>query len=406
MFRLIDRSVPAHAPLDIARLRRETTGCEDFTHFDNAGAALMPDPVHATVVSHLGRERQRGGYRAAEDADADLHGLYASVARLIGARADEIAIVENATRAWDMVFYSIPLSEGDRILTGRSEYCSNYIALMQQCRRTGARVDVIPDDDSGQISLDALEQTLDPSVKLIALTHVAMTGGLVNPAAAVGRLARAAGVPYLLDACQSVGQLPVDVGVIGCDMLAATSRKYLRGPRGVGFLYVRRELAQRLEPPFIDVQSIDWRTWEPPGPYVLRSDARRFETWESNVAARLGLRSAIDYALALGIDRTYPIVHELAATLRSRLAEIPGVRTHDRGIERCGIVSLTVDGKRPHDVVSALAARSINVTASLAMGTPLDLPARGLTDGIVRASLHYYNTRDEIERFCAELAAI
>jgi len=392
--------------LDVVRLRRETPGCDDFIHFDNAGAALMPDAVYKTVVDHLARERRRGGYRAAEDASIEVQRVYASAARLLDCRADEIAIVENATRAWDMAFYAIPLRAGDRILTGRSEYCSNYIAMTQVCRRTGARLEVIPDDDTGQVSIEALERTLDGSVKLIALTHVPMTSGLVNPAAAVGRVARAAGIPFLLDACQSVGQLPVSVRDIGCDMLTATSRKYLRGPRGVGLLYVRAELAERLEPPFIDIHAIDWEHWEAPGPFVLREDARRFENWETNYAGKLGLGSAIDYALGLDVAQTYPVVRDLAAELRSRLAQIPGVGIHDGGSERCGIVSMTLEGSDPRDVARALASRSINVTASGAAGTPLDLPARGLTAGIVRASVHYYNTTDEVERFCAALAEI
>jgi len=393
-------------PLDIARLRRETAGCEEFIHFNNAGAALMPDRVYTTVVDHLARERHRGGYRAAEEAGADVQRVYASAAQLLGCRADEIAIVENATRAWDMAFYAIPFSEGDRILTGRGEYCSNYIAMTQVCRRTGARLEVIPDDDTGQVSVEALERALDRSVKLIALTHVPMTNGLVNPAAAVGRVARAAGVPFLIDACQSVGQLPVSVRDIGCDMLTATSRKYLRGPRGVGLLYVRRELAERMEPPFIDIHAIDWERWDAPGPYVLREDARRFENWETNYAGKLGLGAAIDYALALNIEQTYAAVRDLAAKLRSSLAQIPHVRVHDTGSERCGIVSLTLEGRDPRDVARALGLRSINVTAATAAMTPLDLPARGLRDGIVRASVHYYNTTNEVERFCSALAAI
>lgn len=392
--------------LDIARLRRETAGCEEFIHFNNAGSALMPDRVYTTVVEHLARERHRGGYRAAEEADVDVQRVYASAAKLLGCRADEIAIVESGTRAWDMAFYGIPFSEGDRILTGSGEYCSNYLAMTQVCRRTGARLEVIPDDDTGQVSIDALERALDRSVKLIALTHVPMTNGLVNPAAAVGRVARAAGVPFLLDACQSVGQLPVSVRDIGCDMLATTSRKFLRGPRGLGLLYVRRELAARLEPPFIDVHAIDWERWDAPGPYVLRDDARRFENWEANYAAKLGLGSAIDYALALGVERTYAAVRDLAAKLRSSLAQIPNVRLHDTGSERCGIVSLTLEGRDPRDVASALDSRSINVTAAAAAVTPLDLPARGLREGIVRASVHYYNTTDEVERFCSALAEI
>jgi len=391
--------------LDIARLRRETAGCEDFLHFDNAGSALMPDAVYATITDHLARERQRGGYRAAEDAGADVQRVYASAAQLLGCRADEIAIVENATRAWDMAFYGLPIGDGDRILTGRSEYCSNYLAMLQVCQRTGATVEVIPDDDAGQVSIEALERTLDRSVKVIALTHVPMTSGLVNPAAAVGRIARAAGIPFLLDACQSVGQLPVQVSEIGCDMLSATSRKFLRGPRGVGLLYVRREFVERLDPPFVDYRAIDSDTWVAPGPYVLRNDARRFENWETSYAGKLGLGTAIDYALMLDLARTYAVGQGLGAELRSRLEEIEGVQIQDRGNELCGIVSFTMEGHDPNDIARALAARSINVSALGAAGTPLDLPARGLT-GIVRASVHYYNTTDEVERFCSALADI
>ncbi len=393
-------------PLDIARLRRETAGCEAFIHFDNAGAALMPDRVYAAVVDHLTRERRRGGYRAAAEAGAEIQRVYASAAQLLGCDPEEIAVVENATRAWDMAFYSIPLREGDRILTSKSEYCSNYVAMTQVCRRTGARLEVVEDDETGQVSIDALERAMGPSVRLIALTHVPMTDGLVNPVAAVGRVARAAGVPFLLDACQSVGQLPVDVRDIGCDMLAATSRKFLRGPRGVGLLYVRRELADRLEPPLLDIHAIDWEHWAAPGPYSVRDGARRFENWETNYAAKLGLGAAIDYALKLGLAEISAAVRALAATLRSRLTEIVGVRVHDKGAERCGIVSFTVAGAHPDEIADALASRAINVSSTAAVCTPLDLPARGLTDGVVRASVHYYNTTDEVERFCSTVASL
>lgn len=393
-------------PLDIERLRRETAGCRNVIHFDNAGAALMADSVYQTVTDHLGRERRVGGYRAADEARVDFERVYASAARLLGCDSDEIAVVENATRAWDMAFYAIPLGEGDRILTGRAEYCSNYIAMTQVCARTGATIEVIPDDDAGQVSIEVLERTLDERVKLIALTHVPMTGGLVNPAAAVGRVARAAGVPFLLDACQSVGQLPVDVRAIGCDLLTATSRKYLRGPRGVGFLYARREFAESLEPPFLDVHAIDWEHWTPPGPYAVRTCARRFENWEANYAGKLGMGTAIDYALALGIQETYALVQALAADLRVRLTDIPGVRVQDNGTERCGIVSFTVADRDPVEIAHALAARKVNVSGARGLCTPLDLPARGLTQGIVRASVHYYNTADEVERFCSALASL
>ena len=226
--------------IDVQKARLETPGCQHVLHLNNAGAALMPQPVLHATVGHLQLEALIGGYEAAAQAHEAVEHVYDATASLLGCHRDEVAIVENATRAWDMAFYAVPLKPGDRILTAVAEYASNYIAFLQVARKTGAVVEVVPNDASGQISLEALRHAIDDRVKLIAITHVPTNGGLVNPAEAVGRLAREAGIMYLLDACQSVGQMPVDVEAIGCDMLSATGRKFLRGPRGTGFLYVRR----------------------------------------------------------------------------------------------------------------------------------------------------------------------
>jgi cysteine desulfurase / selenocysteine lyase len=238
--------------IDLNRARQETPGCQHVTHFNNAGAALMPQPVLAATLDHLHREARSGGYEAADKMAAELNQFYEVTAGLLNCHQDEIAFVENATRAWDIAFYAIPLAAGDRILTSSASYGSNYLALLQRAKQVGAHSEVVPNDESGQISVTALREMLDERVKLIELTHMPTNGGLVNPAAAVGQLAREAGVLYLLDACQSVGQMPLDVQAIGCDFLSATGRKYLRGPRGTGFLYVRRERLDELEPPFID----------------------------------------------------------------------------------------------------------------------------------------------------------
>ena len=387
---------------DLARARRETPGCEQVVHFNNAGAALMPDPVLEATVGHLRLEARIGGYEAAAHARQALERFYDSAAELIGCGRDEIAFTENATRAWDMAFYSIPFRPGDRILTGMAEYGSNYIAFLQVGRRTGARVEAIPNDEHGQISIDALRDALDERVKLIALSHVPTNGGLVNPAAAVGKVAREAGVLYLLDACQSVGQMPVDVDDIGCDMLSATGRKYLRGPRGTGFLYVRRSATEKLEPAFLDLQAAQWVA---PDRYEMRPDARRFENWECNVAGKVGLGVAVDYALEWGLEAVYARIRALAESLRAGLGGLPGVVVRDLGAERCGIVSFTVEGHDPADLCSALARQGINVHVSRASSTLLDMRARGI-DRLVRASVHYYNSQEEVDRFCSAIEAV
>jgi cysteine desulfurase / selenocysteine lyase len=387
--------------IDVQRARRETPGCENVLHFNNAGAALMPQQVLHATIGHLQLEALVGGYEAAAQAHEAVEHAYAAAATLLGCRRDEIAIVENATRAWDMAFYAVPFAPGDRILTAVAEYASNFIAFLQVARKTGAVVEVIPDDESGQISVDALRQAIDGRVKLIAITHVPTNGGLVNPAAAVGKVAREAGVLYLLDACQSVGQMPVDVETIGCDMLSATGRKFLRGPRGTGFLYVRQAVLERLEPPFLDLHAAQWVARDR---FEVRPDARRFENWETYYAGKIGLGVAIDYALQWGLDAIWARVSRLADALRRRLSAVPGVTVRDQGLERCGIVSFDVAGNNADRVQRRLAAERINVSVSRLPSTLLDMQARGLHD-LVRASVHYYNTEEEIERFCTVLSS-
>lgn len=388
--------------IDLQRARRETPGCEYVLHFNNAGASLPPQPVLDATVAHLRLEAEIGGYEAEDRARDAVWNMYAATARMLGCTPDEIAFAQNATRAWDMAFYAIPFRPGDRILTGQAEYVSNYLSLLQVTRRTGATVEVIPNDERGQISVEALRNAIDDRVKLIALTHVPTNSGLVNPAAAVGQVAREAGALYLLDACQSAGQMPLDVKALGCDVLSATGRKFLRAPRGTGFLYVRREVVARLEPPFLDLVGADWVA---PDRYELKPDARRFETFETSVAAKIGLGVAIDYALSWGLDAIWARIRALAGDLRARLAALPGVTVHDQGAERCGIVTFTAAGWEPAAIREKLAARGINVMVSQARSALIDMEARGLAE-LVRASVHYYNSEDEIERFCATLESI
>jgi cysteine desulfurase/selenocysteine lyase len=387
---------------DLQRARLETPGCAHVLHFNNAGSALPPQPVLDATIAHLQLEAQIGGYEAAVQASEAIEHTYDAVARLLNCTREEVALVESATHAWDLAFYAIPFKPGDRILTAKAEYASNYIAYLQLARKVGVTVEAIPDDEHGQLSLSALRQMLDERVKLIAITHVPTSGGLVNPAAEIGKVAREHGILYLLDACQSVGQMPIDVERIGCDLLSATGRKYLRGPRGTGFLYVRNTVLEQLEPPFLDLHSAEWVA---PDRYTMRADARRFESWESNLAARIGLGVAIDYALSWGLDTIWRRVRDLSYTLRTRLSPLPGVIVHDRGVTQCGIVTFTVEGREPAEIQRVLAEQQINVTVSERQSTLLDMSERGLTS-MVRASVHYYNSEDEIERFIQAIEAL
>jgi len=389
-------------PDAIEKARRHTPGCENVVHLNNAGAALAPRIVLDTVIGHLATEAAIGGYEAAAEAAPRIEAVYDSIAQLLNCGADEIALIENATRAWDMAFYSLTFAPGDRILTARAEYASNFIAFLHAAKRQGVNIEVVPSESDGSLSVEALEGMIDSRVKLIAVTHVPTNGGLVNPAAAIGRIARRHRITYLLDACQSVGQMPIDVQAIGCDLLSATGRKYLRGPRGTGFLYVRRELLPQLEPPMIDLHAA---AWVAPDRYELRPDARRFENWESFIAGRLGLGAAVDYALHWGLDTIRDRVTALAATLRTELERIRGVQVHDLGAEHCGIVTFTKDGTAPATIQQSLHQQGINVSVSRASSTRLDMDARSL-DAVVRASVHYYNDTAELDRFLSAIRQI
>jgi selenocysteine lyase/cysteine desulfurase len=385
--------------MTLETLRDDTPGTQDVLHFNNAGSALPPQPVLDAQVRHLKREAMIGGYEAADEAADALDDTYAALADMLGCDTDEVALVENATRAWDMAFYGMEFAEGDRILTSRAAYASNYIAFLQVAERTGAQVDVVPSTDTGEIDVNALRETIDDRVRLIALTHIPTNGGLVNPAADVGAIAADAGVPFLLDACQSAGQRPLPVDDLQCTMLSGTGRKYLRGPRGTGFLYVDRDWIERIEPPLLDLHAA---TWTGPDAYEIHPDARRFETFESHVAGQVALGVAVRYALDLGLDAIRERVTALAETLRTALGVVDGVTVADTGRVRSGITTFYADQMDAAEIQGALRERDINTSVSTPSSTRLDAEARHLPD-LVRASVHYYNTQTEIERFVEAL---
>jgi cysteine desulfurase/selenocysteine lyase len=388
--------------LDIEKLRAETPGVAHVVHLSACGSGLMPQPVLAAVQDHLELEARIGGYEAqARQAEA-LDGVYDQVARLIGAKRREIALLENATLAWCQAFYALAFKPGDRILTCEAEYAANYVAFLQRAKRDGIVIDVVPSDASGRLDLAALEAMIDERVALIAITWIPTNGGLVNPAAAVGKIAKARGIPYLLDACQVLGQMPVDVAALGCDFLSATGRKFLRGPRGTGFLYIREALIEALEPAMIDHFAAPWVARDR---YELRGDARRFETWENAYALRAGLGAAAAYAMEIGLGPIQKRAWALANSLREKLGSLPGAELRDLGPETCAIVSFTLEGHEPRDVVAALREKGISIGTSEPDSTRLDAEARRLPN-LLRAAPHYYNTEDELDQLLAALAAL
>ncbi len=387
------------AGMDVDRLRAQTPGTRHGTHLLACGSSLPSQGVLDAVTGFLGLESRIGGYEAALAEAEQLEGVYDSIARLVGGSPHEIAIVENATVAWCQAFYSLDLGRGDRVITCEAEYGANYVAYLQRAKRDGIVIDVVPSTPAGSIDVDALESMMDERVKLIATTWIPTNGGLVNPAAAVGAVAKRHGVPFLLDACQAVGQMPIDVEELQCDFLSATGRKFLRGPRGTGFLYVRNEWIERLEPVVIDHFSADWIDVDT---YRLRDDARRFENWENAYALRAGLGVAVDEALELGLDAIRDRAWGLADGLRDRLGRLPGAEIRDIGEVTSAIVSFTIEGLDPTTVVPTLRADGISIGASSPASTLLDAVRRDLPN-VFRAAPHYYNTDEEIDQLVGRL---
>lgn len=387
-------------PETVARLRADTPACLDIVHFNNAGSSLMPDPVYLAMTGYLEAERRMGGYEAEALHQPALDRFYTAFAALIGAKRDEIAYQESATRAWDMVFYGLRWQPGDEVIIHVSDYASNTLSLMQMVQRRGIVVRQCPSDAHGQIDTVALAAMIGARTKLISLSHIPTQGGIVQPAAEVGRVARAAGVPYLLDACQSLGQVVVDVVEIGCDFLSGTGRKFLRGPRGTGVLYVRSGALDLLDPPFVDGHAAavdgDAIRWQP--------GSRRFEAFEQNFAGKAGLAAAVDNALTLGMAAIEARLVGLAEELRRDLNQLAGVTVHDQGLRKGGIVTFSKAGIASADLSARLGAQGINTSVSRPHWAPLDFAARALPE-MVRASVHAYNTEDEVARFVAAVAA-
>jgi selenocysteine lyase/cysteine desulfurase len=375
--------------------RRDTAGCEGRIHLNNAGASLMPRPVVETIFGHLRRETEIGGYEAADEAAGRLARVYEHLARLIGGSPREVAVVENATVAFSLALSAFDFAPGDVLVTTRNDYTSNKIMYLALAQRRGLDVRFALDLPEGGVDPASVrELAAHPRCRLVALTWVPTNSGLVQPAEAVGEVCEELGVPYLVDACQAVGQIPVDVARLRCDYLAATARKFLRGPRGIGFLYVSRRMLDRGAYPL----GVDMRGAELAGEdrFELAEGARRFENWEFPYALVLGMGEAARYALEAGVEETGRRASELAAFTRERLAAVPGIRIMDCGARLCAIVTAEVAGRDAAGIVRRLREAGINTSVSTSEdGSPVP---------VVRISPHYFNTREEIETAAAALA--
>jgi selenocysteine lyase/cysteine desulfurase len=378
----------------IATWRADTPGCAHRTHLNNAGAALMPQPVLDAMNDHLRLESEIGGYEAADERESAVAETYEEIAGLINASARNVAIVANATAGFIQAMSSFDFTTGDVIVTTRADYTSYQIQFLALAKRRGVQIVHAEDLPEGGVDPQSVRTlAANPRCRLVHVSWIPTHSGLVQDVEAVGGVCEELGVPYLVDACQAVGQLSIDVQRLRCDYLSVTARKFLRGPRGIGFLYASdRALARGDHPLFVDMRGARWTG---PDDYQLADSAIRWEDWEFPYALVLGLGAATRYARNVGIDVAHERAWSLAGELRSRLDAIPGVRVVDRGRTRCAIVTAEVAGRSATDLVAELRTRGINTAASLRWYGLLDFTPRNI-ESAIRLSPHYYNTTEEI----------
>lgn len=389
---------------EIEKFRLDTPGCGFRIHLNNAGASLMPGVVEKAIIDHIKLESMTGGYEAADLQAEEIKGFYSSAAKLFNCQPGEIAFTANATDAFCRAFSSVPFKEGDVVLTTNEDYISNQVTYLSYAKRFGIKLVRARSLSSGGVDLDDFEDCLKKyNPKLVAVTHIPTNSGLIQPVAEIGKICSCYETLYLVDACQSVGQLPLDVETIQCDFMSVTSRKFLRGPRGAGFLYVSKQVLDKgYEPLFIDMRGADWVE---KNIYIPRADAIRFEDWEFAYALVLGTMAAIDYALNIDMNRIEKQVKYLANYTRTKLQEIDCVTTHDKGTEPGGIVTFHVKGSEPDFIKNELLKRNINAVTSLRNFAVIDYDEKGI-DWTIRASPHYFNTIQEIDQFISAIEEI
>ena len=380
---------------ELGRWRGETPGCAHRNHLNNAGAALMPSPVIRAIEDHLRLELTIGGYEAAEERAPEARRVYDAIATLVNAAARNVAVTASSTAAFIQALSTIDFQPGDVILTSRCDYTSNQLHYLSLARRHRVRVVRAEDLPEGGVDPESVRKLAHQTrPRLVAITWVPTNSGLVQDVESIGEICEELELRYLIDACQAAGQIPIDVHRLRCDFLSATARKFLRGPRGVGFLYVSdRALARGDYPLYVDMRG---STWTVPDQLSLVEDARRFEDWEFPYALVLGFGAAVEYAQSIGVARAGKRAVSLASYLRARLTTIDGARVLDRGRDPCAIVTTDIAGHNPESLVAELRRRHINTSASLAWYGLIDM-AEKKADGALRLSPHYYNTLEEVD---------
>lgn len=381
--------------MNIIQLRKDTPGSRHHIHLNNAGASFPTKYVVEAMQTYIAEEAFYGGYEMEAARMSDFMEFYEAYAKLLNCAAYNIAFSHSASDGYGKALSSIPFERGDVILTTDDDYVSNHFAFIFLKKRYGIEIIRAEKFSDGGVAPDSMKKLMEKHrPKLVAVAHVPTNSGLIQAVGEIGKMCREKETLYLVDACQSVGQMPVDVQAIGCDFLSATTRKWMRGPRGAGFLYVSdRVLEMGLEPVFPDFTVGHWTG---PEEYKLERSARTFEYWERNWALVLGATEAAKYAMNQGLENIQNRVVEIATHTRNRLGDVPGWKILDQGQNNCGIVSAHSTECTPEQVTAALREANVNAGVARTKNALIDFNEKGVTWAL-RLSSHYYNTKAEVD---------
>lgn len=381
---------------DLNKVRRDTPHCQDRIFLNSAGSSLMPNQVLDRMKHYLDEEAQYGGYKLYEMYESEINEFYLETAKILNCQPHNIAYTFNATDAFAQAIYSIPFESGDIIITSDDDYISNHIQFNALYKRFGVQTIRVNNLENGELDLIHLERLIrEHNPKLISITHVPTNTGKVQDVESVGELCESYDILYIVDACQSVGQMPVDVEKVKCDFLSVTGRKFLRGPRGTGFLFVSdRVLKMGLTPLRLDGWSANWVA---PNRFEFHESARRYEVYEQSYSCTLGFKEAIRYANEIGLEEIYTYNQELLTRLKSNLAAHGDILFLDQGERLVNIFSFQKKGVSKAKIEEALTEHEVYFSSAFRGSALIDFDKKGV-DWSIRLSPHYFNTMAEIDQ--------
>ena len=397
-----------HCALDVTRIRedfpilKQRVRGKPLVYLDNAASAQKPQAVidalsrfYSTSYANI----HRGIHWLSEQATESYESARVTVQRFLGAaQANEIIFVRGTTEAINLVaqtYGKMHIQTGDEILISTMEHHSNIVPWQMLCEATGAVLRVTPISDEGELRLDEYERLLSTRTKLVAITHVSNVLGTVNPIRRIVDLAHRANVPVLVDGAQAIPHLAVDVQRLGCNFYAFSGHK-LFGPTGVGVLYVKASLLEAMPPYQGGGHMIQSVTFEKT---TYNTVPARFEAGTPNIAGAVGLGAAIEYLSAIGLEAIAAYERDLLTNAMDRVSKISGVELIGTANEKAGALSFIVHNVHPHDLGTFLDSEGIAIRAGHHCAQPL--MSRFGVSAMARASLAFYNTREEIDALAA-----